>query len=379
MKILLLGANGQVGWELQRSLSLLGELSIHDKDTADFHNPAALASLVHNLNPHVIVNAAAYTAVDQAETDIETAYKVNAEAVASLAKAAKAVNAWLVHYSTDYVFDGKKQGRYFEDDITNPASVYGKSKREGELAVINSGCRHFIFRTSWVFASRGNNFAKTMIKLARERDELKVVADQIGAPTSAEFIADVTALAIYNLSMLGHFEPFDSTQDSSSCHPEPSDPARDESSCHSEQSRGISEDASTSVSMTREYHSEPFGHAQVRLRRGIPSFPRRRESSPESSTNNDISGIYHLTANGEISWHGFARHVIAHAEKLGMEFNVKSENIEPITTEQFPRPAERPLNSRMDTTKLRSLLGINLPDWQFHVDRMVKEYIESQS
>lgn len=341
MKILLLGANGQVGWELQRSLSFLGELSVHDKDTADFENPAALASLVHNEKPSVIVNAAAYTAVDQAETDVDTAYRVNAEAVASLAEAAEDIDAWLIHYSTDYVFDGTKQGRYLEDDITNPKSVYGKSKREGELAVINSGCKHLIFRTSWVFASRGNNFAKTMIKLARERDELKVVADQIGAPTSAELIADVTALAIYNLSMLGHFEPFDSTQDTSSC------------------------------------HSEPFDSAQDRLRRGIPSFPRRLESSPESSTNNDISGIYHLTANGETSWHGFAKHVIAHAEKLGMEFKVKAENIEPITTEQFPRPAERPLNSRMDTKKLQSLLNIDLPDWQVHVDRMVAEYVES--
>jgi dTDP-4-dehydrorhamnose reductase len=348
MKILLLGANGQVGWELQRALSFLGELSIHDKDTADFEEPAALVSLVHNVKPSVIVNAAAYTAVDQAETDVGTARKVNAEAVASLAEAAEKIDAWLIHYSTDYVFDGTKQGRYLEDDIPNPKSVYGKSKREGELAVINSGCKHLIFRTSWVFASRGNNFAKTMIKLARERDELKVVSDQIGAPTSAELIADVTALAIYNLSMLGYSELFDLTQDTSSCHPEPSDPARDDSSYHSERSRGI------------------------------PSFPRRQKSSPESSTNNDISGIYHLTANGETSWHGFAKHVIAHAEKLGMEFNVKAENIEPITTEQFPRPAERPLNSRMDTKKLQSLLNIDLPDWQVHVDRMVTEFIENQ-
>lgn len=321
MKILLLGANGQVGWELQRSLSLLGELSVHDKDTADFENPAVLASLVHSDKPSVIVNAAAYTAVDQAEADVDTAYKVNAEALALLAEAAEDIGAWLIHYSTDYVFDGTKQGRYLEDDITNPKSVYGKSKREGELTVINSGCKHLIFRTSWVFASRGNNFAKTMIKLARERDELKVVADQIGAPTSAELIADVTALAIYNLSMLGHSE------------------------------RG----------------------------RGVPSFPRRPETSPASYTNNDISGIYHLTANGETSWNGFAKHVIALAEKLGMELKVKAENIEPITTKQFPRPAERPLNSRMDTKKLQSLLNIDLPDWQVHVDRMVTEFIENQS
>lgn len=312
MKILLLGANGQVGWELQRSLSFLGELSVYDKATADFEHPTALASLVRNEMPDVIVNAAAYTAVDQAETNVETAYKVNAEAVISLAKAAEDINAWLIHYSTDYVFDGTKQDRYLEDDITNPKSVYGKSKRKGELAVINSGCKHLIFRTSWVFASRGNNFAKTMIQLARERDELKVVADQIGAPTSAELIADVTALVIYKLSTLGHFE-------------------------------------------------------------------RSREFSPVDSGNDDISGTYHLTASGETSWYGFAKHIIAHAEKLGMEFKVKAENIEPITTEQFPRPAERPLNSRMDTEKLQSLLNIDLPDWQIHVDRMVTEFIENQS
>lgn len=334
MKILLLGANGQVGWELQRSLSTLGELSAHGRDTADFENMAGLAALVHKEKPDVIVNAAAYTAVDQAETDEERAYKINTEAVATLADAAKTIDACLIHYSTDYVFDGTKQGRYSEEDITNPQSVYGKSKREGELAIIDSGCHYFIFRTSWVFASRGNNFAKIMIKLACERDELKVVADQIGAPTSAELIADVTALAIYNLSMLGHSDPFDSTQDTSSCHSERS--------------------------------------------RGIPSFPHRRESSPENSTNDDLSGIYHLTASGETSWHGFAKHVIACAEKLGMKFKVKPENIEPITTEQFPRPAERPLNSRMDTKKLQSLLNIDLPDWQVHVDRMVTEFIENQ-
>lgn len=331
MKVLLFGANGQVGWELQRALSPLGVLSIHDRQTADFENPVVLKTLVEQERPDVIVNAVAYTAVDQAETDQGRANMVNAKAVAALAESAKHVDAWLVHYSTDYVFDGNKQGWYCEDDETNPLSVYGKTKREGELAIIASGCKHLIFRTSWVYAARGNNFAKTMIRLAKERDELKVVADQIGAPTSAELIADVTALALFKL-----------LKSSSPDMPE-SPPG------YSERSRGIS------------------------------SFPRRQESSESDYVNDDISGIYHLTAGGEISWHGFAKHVIAHAQKLGMKLKVESEDIEPITTDQFPRPAKRPQNSKMDTQKLQSLLDIQLPDWRFHVDRIVTEFIESQS
>ncbi|MBM7063158.1 dTDP-4-dehydrorhamnose reductase [Pseudomonas sp. UL073] len=198
-KILLLGANGQVGWELQRSLAPLGELVICDRQRGNLADLQGLAALVNRERPDVIVNAGAYTAVDKAESDVDSARRVNAEAVAVLASAARELEAWLVHYSTDYVFDGSGSSPFDEDAATGPLGVYGQTKLEGELAIRESSCRHLIFRTSWVYATRGGNFAKTMLRLAREREELSVVADQIGAPTSAELIADVTALALYRL------------------------------------------------------------------------------------------------------------------------------------------------------------------------------------
>ncbi|MDF3935315.1 dTDP-4-dehydrorhamnose reductase [Pseudomonas citronellolis] len=199
-KILLLGANGQVGWELQRSLAPLAELVICERGRADLSDLESLARLVAEERPDVIVNAGAYTAVDKAETDIDGARRVNAEAVATLATAARQLDAWLVHYSTDYVFDGSGDTPFEEDANTGPLGAYGQTKLEGEQAIRESGCRHLIFRTSWVYASRGANFAKTMLRLARERDELRVIADQFGAPTSAELIADVTALVLYRLA-----------------------------------------------------------------------------------------------------------------------------------------------------------------------------------
>lgn len=199
MKILLLGANGQVGWELQRSLPPLGQLKASDRQTANLENLEQLQTTVREFAPDIIVNAAAYTAVDKAETDADTAYRVNAEAPSLLANEAKRLDAWLVHYSTDYVFDGEQSEPYTETDTPNPQSVYGASKLQGENAIRDSGCQHLIFRTSWVFAHRGNNFAKTMLRLASERDTLSVVADQFGAPTSAELIADITSLCLYLL------------------------------------------------------------------------------------------------------------------------------------------------------------------------------------
>ncbi|SDI37528.1 dTDP-4-dehydrorhamnose reductase [Pseudomonas panipatensis] len=199
-KILLLGANGQVGWELQRALAPLAPLVVCDRQRADLSDLDALARLVREERPDVIVNAGAYTAVDKAESDIAGARRVNAEAVATLATAARELDAWLVHYSTDYVFDGSGDSPIEEDAPTGPLGVYGQTKLEGELAIRASGCRHLIFRTSWVYATRGGNFAKTMLRLAKERDELRVIADQFGAPTSAELIADVTALALQRLA-----------------------------------------------------------------------------------------------------------------------------------------------------------------------------------
>jgi dTDP-4-dehydrorhamnose reductase len=199
MKTLLLGRDGQVGWELQRSLAPLGELVAVGSKTLNIADAEALQSVIREAAPTVIVNAAAYTAVDKAEGDAETARRVNRDAVAALASEASRIGAWLVHYSTDYVFDGTKSTPYTEEDAPRPLSVYGSTKLEGEEAIRRTHERHVIFRTSWVYGVRGSNFPNTMLRLARERAELRVVADQHGAPTSAELIADVTALVLYRM------------------------------------------------------------------------------------------------------------------------------------------------------------------------------------
>lgn len=200
MKILLLGKNGQVGWELQRSLAPLGELIAPDRHSSafcgDLTNLAGLAETVRIVRPDVIVNAAAHTAVDKAESEPELARTLNALAPEVLAREATQLGAWLVHYSTDYVFDGSGMLPWSETDTTAPLNVYGTSKREGEALIAANNPRHLIFRTSWVYAARGGNFAKTMLRLAQERDQLTVINDQWGAPTGAELIADVTAHAI---------------------------------------------------------------------------------------------------------------------------------------------------------------------------------------
>jgi dTDP-4-dehydrorhamnose reductase len=201
LKILLFGKGGQVGWELQRSLAPLWEIVALDReDTAplsgDLADPGRLAAVVHQVRPDVIVNAAAYTAVDQAEREPDLARAINATAPGVLARAAKAQDAWLVHYSTDYVFDGSGTAPWTEESPTNPLNVYGRTKLEGEEQIRASGCRHLILRTSWVYAARGHNFARTMLRLAAERDELKVIDDQHGAPTGADLLADVTAHAL---------------------------------------------------------------------------------------------------------------------------------------------------------------------------------------
>ncbi|MDF3863365.1 dTDP-4-dehydrorhamnose reductase [Pseudomonas denitrificans (nom. rej.)] len=297
--ILILGANGQVGWELQRSLAPLGQLVVCDRQSGNLEDLESLRALIQEQRPAIIVNAAAYTAVDKAETDQERAEQVNAKAVGLLARLAHEQDAWLVHYSTDYVFDGKGERPFREDHPTAPLNAYGRTKLAGEQAIRASGCRHLIFRTSWVYATRGANFAKTMLRLAADRDELRVVADQIGAPTSAELIADVTAQA---LSALRH-------------------------------------------------HSQP----------------------------EQLAGVYHLAAGGETSWHGFARFVISEAASLGMSLQTPAERVLPISTQEYPLPATRPANSRLDTTRLRETFGLALPDWQFHVRRMLVEMIGSNA
>jgi dTDP-4-dehydrorhamnose reductase len=276
----------------------LGEVIACNRHEADLEQPETLRQLIRNTAPQIVVNAAAYTAVDRAESEPERATLINAEAVGVLAEEVRRLNGWLVHYSTDYVFDGNKDGAYLETDATAPQSVYGASKRAGELAIEATGCRHLILRTSWVFAARGHNFAKTMLRLAKEREELRVVSDQIGAPTSAELIADVTALVLY------------------------------------------------------------------RLRYDQPLAER-------------ASGVYHLVANGEISWHGYAQYVIAEALRHGVKLKTTPERVHPISTAEYPLPARRPANSRLETHKLRDIFGIKLPSWQTHAQRMIAEIIQT--
>jgi len=300
MKILLLGKNGQVGWELQRSLAPLGELMALDRHSSDFcgdlTNLAGLADTVRAIRPDVIVNAAAYTAVDKAESEPELASTINAQAPELLAREAAQTGAWLVHYSTDYVFDGGGARPWREDDPTFPLNVYGQSKLLGEH-MINRVCpRHLIFRTSWVYSARGGNFAKTMLRLAQERDQLKVINDQFGAPTGAELIADVTAHAI------------------------------------------------------------------------------RRVIQPGADTQ-ALAGIYHLVASGCTTWFDYAQYVIAQAKKLQPSLKIRATLVEPVPTSAFPTPAQRPLNSRLDTGKLEAAFGLTLPAWQTGVDRMLSETI----
>ncbi|MBE7419318.1 MAG: dTDP-4-dehydrorhamnose reductase [Ideonella sp.] len=294
MKIVLFGCNGQVGWELQRALAPLGELIALDFDSrdhaADFAHPQQLADTVRAVAPDVIVNAAAHTAVDKAESEPALAETLNAEAPRVLAEAAARRDALLVHYSTDYVFDGSGSAPRDETAPTGPLSVYGRTKLQGEEHIRASGCRHLILRTSWVYSARGGNFARTMLKLAAERDELRVIDDQIGAPTGADLLADVTAHAI----------------------------------------------------------------------RGVLAKP-------------ELAGTYHAAAAGETSWHGYAQTVIEWARAQGLPVRVAADRIIAVPSAAYPTAAKRPLNSRLDCTRLQRAFGLRLPAWQPGVLRMLRE------
>ncbi|WP_031403839.1 dTDP-4-dehydrorhamnose reductase [Thiomonas sp. FB-Cd] len=297
-RILLLGADGQVGWELRRALLPLGQLCALGRSQIDLADLPALRTALDTQRPQILVNAAAYTAVDRAEAERERAMRINAEVPALLADYAAANGIVLVHYSTDYVFDGTKSAPYVETDAPNPRSAYGHSKLEGERAIMASGCQHWIFRTSWVYAARGGNFAKTMLKLAHEREQLRVVADQFGAPTSAELLADITLLALHRA--------------------------------------------------------------------------RQDDTFAESA-----SGLYHLTAAGHTSWHGYARFVLQKAAERGVALRCAPENVQPIASTDYPLPAPRPNNSRLDCSRLQSLLKIILPPWEVQVQRMVDEVVQA--
>lgn len=324
MTILLLGANGQVGWELRRSLAPLGPLVACDRGDIDLEDLDRLRSTLRRITPSFVVNAAAYTAVDEAESEPDRAYRINAEAVELLARESKRLNSWLVHYSTDYVFDGEKSTPYREDDKPNPLSVYGKSKLEGERAIQESGCHYLIFRTSWVYAARGHNFIRTILRLAREREELNIVADQFGVPTGAELLADVSTLAIHNLLI--------------------------------------------------NKHPLPLGECRVG---GGNNRHARDGSFGNDLQSTDRSDIYHLVPSGETSWHGFAQHIIAAAARRGFELRAPPDRVYPIATSEYPTPAKRPARSRLDTQKLRKAFGIFLPAWEEGVERVVGEVVGS--
>jgi dTDP-4-dehydrorhamnose reductase len=275
LKVLLTGATGQVGWELRRTLAPLGEVRAFDRYGLDLADAPPIAAAVRAMQPDLIVNAAAYTAVDKAESERDIAFAVNATAPRVLAEEAKRIGAMLVHYSTDYVFDGEKASPYTEDDPTGPINVYGESKLAGERAIQASGCRHLILRTSWVYGPRGKNFFLTMRRLARERPELRVVDDQTGAPTSALAIAAAT--------------------------------------------------------------------------------PRLLEKGTE--------GLYHMTAAGETTWCGFAREIL---KRTGLATPVAG-----IPTKDYPTPARRPRNSRLDCSRLKSASGVQLAPWEAQLAEVI--------
>jgi dTDP-4-dehydrorhamnose reductase len=275
-RILLTGKNGQVGWELQRALTPLGEVVAVDRQTLDLADPDSIRAVIRETKPHLIVNPAAYTAVDKAESEPGLAQAVNGVAPGVMAEEAKRLGAALIHYSTDYVFDGAKEGAYVEEDRTSPLNVYGKTKLAGEEAVRASGAAHLILRTSWVYGARGKNFLLTMLRLAKEREELKIVVDQIGAPTWSRLIAEVTAQIL----------------------------------------------------------AQRIGQWQ------------------------ELTGLYHFTAGGKTSWHGFASAIVG----LG-GFSAKPRLI-PIPSAEYPLPAPRPKNSLLSNDKLAATFGLVMPEWE---------------
>lgn len=292
--ILVTGTNGQVGFELRRSLAPLGRVVALDRAGLDLSRPDEIRRVVRECRPDVIVNPAAYTAVDKAQTEAELAFAVNGTAAGVLAEEAKALGGLLVHYSTDYVFDGSKADAYVEDDPVNPQSVYGKSKLAGEQAIAAAGGSALILRTCWVAGAHGGNFAKTMLRLGRERESLRVIADQFGAPTTAALIADVTAQIVARHWWFGDRQAF-------------------------------------------------------------------------------ASGIYHLAAAGETTWHAYATEVLRYAAAKGIALKVDPARIEAIPATAYPLPAPRPANSRLSTAKLRQTFGIHLPDWQQGVHHLLDQ------
>lgn len=289
MNILLLGKTGQVGFELHRTLAPLGTIIAPGREDLDLLNEPAVANYLATTKPNLIVNAAAWTAVDAAEDHKLEGERLNAGLPEQLAEYAAANKVRLVHYSSDYVYPGDGETPWQENSETGPLSHYGKTKLRGDQAIEQSGADYLIFRTSWVYSARGNNFMKTMLRLAQSKSELNIVADQIGAPTPARLIAQVTTLAIH---------------------------------------RDLT------------------------------------------------SGLYHLAPKGETSWHGFAQEIFHLAQQAGEQLTMGPENAQPIPSTGYPTPAARPLNSRLDVTKLEDALNIQLPSWRAELSLTLNEYLE---
>lgn len=301
VKILLLGKDGQVGWELQRALQPLGEVVALNRqmnpsglcgDVADF---AKINATIHAIQPDIVVNATAYTAVDKAENDTEQNNLVNHVAVKNLAEQCQRLNALLVHYSTDYVFAGTGEKPWQETDSTAPINVYGQAKRDGEIALENSGVKFLNFRTAWVYASRGKNFIKTMLTLAKSKEQLTIIDDQVGTPTAASLIADVTAQALRYYLLA-----------------------------------------------TDEEKMQLLGH-------------------------------YHLVPTGVTTWYKYAQFIFDLAKKQGETLKVK--DVLPTTTDNYPTPAKRPLNSRLNNHKIQNNFQLHLPDWRQGVEQAVAELL----
>ncbi len=290
MKILITGATGQVGHALTQRLASLGDVIAVDRHGADLGKSDSLVAVLDSYQPDWIINAAAYTAVDKAESEPVLANEINAKAPGVMAVWAEKHGAKLVHYSTDYVFDGQLDEPYKEDAATAPLNVYGATKLAGEQAILATKAQAWVFRTTWVFATHGANFLKTMLKLGQERDALSVVNDQVGAPTSASWIAEVTARLM------------------------------------------------------------------------------EVENAP-------APGVYHLAAAGSTHWLGYAQFVLSEAQRLGMPLKVNSEQVVGIPSSAYPTPAQRPMNSRLNSDTLMRALGISAPDWRKDVAQVTAELV----
>ena len=293
MKILLTGRDGQVGFALHKKLASLGEVIATNRDMLDLSDPQAIRTFIDQKKPDIIINPAAYTKVDQAQNEPELASQINAVAPQVLTDKALELDIPIIHFSTDYVFDGLKHEPYLETDEVNPQSVYGQTKWQGEEAV-RQHKKHIIFRTSWVFGSHGQNFLKTILKLIQEKTSLNVVSDQIGTPSSSEVLADVTYKIVKAIFNDSNFKDF---------------------------------------------------------------------------------GKYHLTLDNETYWYRYACFITDEAKRLGLQTLMTSKDIKPISSDAYPTLAKRPMNSRLDTTKIKKTFMLELPHWEEEVKRVLKELI----